>query len=332
MKSSVLYRPIQVNKAYEKIVALSTDEINTDCLANGSLLYLMDTDKYMIWDEENKKFLEYVQSSGEGQGGTVGYTGYPTALRVSGNSKIYKFQDGVDAESYLKTFLPYFLGYKNQDGSTYIESLIYPFGNPKVGTRYTTYYAIAVRGSTASNVSLDFNEDKTITLASERGELWLPGTSSDRQEPYVLIAPKGGASNSWEAISTLPSLTASSLFDNEMMQQLVTVMKQLAAATPNTAVTKYIQLDEDMQSVALQIIYWLRVQMITRSRTTATILNNTTSLALHTNDSEDAPFASIKHQEVDFDGNKVYDFTFIFGKTKIFIQCTCYIADVLPIG
>lgn len=331
MKSSVLYRPIQVNKAYEKIVALSTDEINTDCLANGSLLYLMDTDKYMIWDEENKKFLECAYPSGGEGSGTVGYTGYPTALRVSGNSKIYKFQDGVDAESYLKTFLPYFLGYKNQDGSTYIESLIYPFGNPKVGTRYTTYYAIAVRGSTASNVSLDFNKDKTITLASERDELWLPGTSSDRQEPYVLIAPKGGASNSWEAISTLPSLTASSL-DNEIIQQFVTVMKQLAAATPNTAVTKYIPLDEDMQPFMLQIIYGLQVQMITRSRTTATILNNTTSLTVHTNNSKDAPFASIKHQEVDFDGNKIYDFTFIFGKTKVFIQCTCYTADVLPMG
>lgn len=332
MKSNVLYRPIQVNKAYEKIIALSTDEINTDCLANGSLLYLMDTDKYMVWDEENKKFLNYVLPSGEG-GGIAGYTEYPVAMKMSDAGSVYKFPDGVDAESYFKTFAPYILAHE-EDGSMKVSYIIYPDGTFDSFSSYTVQNVIAVSGVQAFIGEVRFpkdNTNNTITLAYIGRELLVAKAPNGRTEDYAFIAPAGNGNNSWKSISTFPTFDGVS-FDDEIMQQIVTAMKQLAEATPNAAVTKYMPLSEYMQTLAQQIINTQQQHMIDSSRGYASILNNTTSLAPYTNNSEDAPFGSFKHQEVDFDGNKIYDFTFIFGKTKAFIQCTCYTADVLPMS
>lgn len=330
MVSFIESKALTGNKTLAKMVALSTDQLDTANLANGSTVYQLDTGKTLMWDESGGAFEEYVNPEG---GGIAGYTGYPVATQTTYGGNKYKFQDGVDAESYLKTFAPYVMATVDQGGSAHFSCIIYPNGTSVAGTNYTTYDVVRVENSQLYNATIRFNEDKTIrrTGVADTRNLLLPEPPSDRSLDYVLITPDNGVNSEWKDVSTFPSFTANS-FDNETMQQLVAVMKQLAAASPNTAVTKYMPLDAIMQAMSLQIINEQQQNMISNSRAVASVLNNTTSLALHTNDSADAPFASFKHQEVDFDGNKVYDFTIIFGETKAFIQCTCYTADMFPMG
>lgn len=330
MVSYIEAKQLTSNKTRAKMVALSTDTVDTEHLANGSTVYQLDTGKTLMWDETGGAFEEYVSPEG---GGIAGYTGYPVATQTTLNLNKYKFQDGVDAESYINTFAPYVMAKLGQDGSAVFDSIVYPTGEFSADTNYTTYYAVRVKDSQLYNTSLYFSQDKTIswTGVSDDRRLLLPEPPSYRGRDYVLITPANSVNGEWRYVSTLPSLTAGTL-DSALLQQLVAVMKQLAAASPNTAVTKYMPLDATMQAMSLQIINTQQQNMISNSRAVASVLNNTTSLALHANDSADAPFASFKHQEVDFDGNKVYDFTIIFGKTKAFIQCTCYTADMFPMG
>lgn len=178
------------------------------------------------------------------------------------------------------------------------------------------------------------NYSQTIAVLANRYAAPLP-----RLEPYNIISSDNSdvvamtAQEWWNGANIeYDSANVTDLSDAATtLNQVITALKQLSAATPETMVTKYMPLDATYQAMMAQlIIYWNRTLSENKTPIYYALNNGTCAItdvtyATQVNES----FATGIYKEIDFTNNKIYDMKITFNQQKLFFQCTCHEATSL---
>ena len=112
--------------------------------------------------------------------------------------------------------------------------------------------------------------------------------------------------------------------------QVITMMKQLADASPGTMITKYMELSGQTSTMVSMLVSEMVNSINQKGTAVFAGLNSGTFAITDVSDTGLANrIATMVYKEIDFTNNKIYDMKFTFNMQKLFFQCTCHEATSL---